>query len=298
MSTAPAQAANPAVFRGVIAIELRDGSPPERAALPAASAGEVAALLGRDLAKLAPDVADCELALLAAHFDPAEALRPTWPLHQHVQELLQRAPGQAQGARVIGFGADAQGALPAPMQADAALAGGGLRVLPFVLRGGAFDSVAEQLESKLFDCGMAQADAALALQEGLGARIEHIRYLSLHDLLAMMAMQYQNAGLESMWTLLETALLVPTDALLLDAPPEPLARYADGEVRIALLDPSAWQARNAPQQDDAAKLERGFHYFQMRCRQYAAVLEAHGVPVQYVHCADGQPHCLHFPLQR
>ena len=43
MSTAPAQAANPAVFRGVIAIELRDGSPPERAALPAASAGEVAA---------------------------------------------------------------------------------------------------------------------------------------------------------------------------------------------------------------------------------------------------------------
>ena len=79
------------------------------------AAGEVAALLGRDLAKLAPDVADCELALLAAHFDPAEALRPTWPLHQHVQELLQRAPGQAQGARVIGFGADAQGALPAPM---------------------------------------------------------------------------------------------------------------------------------------------------------------------------------------
>ncbi len=62
------QASNsPAVFRGVIAIELRDGSPPERAALPAASAGEVAALLGRDLAKLAPDVADCELALLAAH---------------------------------------------------------------------------------------------------------------------------------------------------------------------------------------------------------------------------------------
>ncbi|MEN9311677.1 MAG: hypothetical protein RLY77_1802, partial [Pseudomonadota bacterium] len=155
---------SPAVFRGVIAIELRDGSPPERAALPAAVAGEVAALLGRDLAKLAPDVADCELALLAAHFDPAEALRPAWPLHQHVQELLQRAPGQAQGARVIGFGADAQGALPVPMQADAALAGGGLRVLPFVLRGGAFDSVAEQLESKLFDCGMAQADAALALQ--------------------------------------------------------------------------------------------------------------------------------------
>ena len=288
------QASNsPAVFRGVIAIELRDGSPPERAALPAAVAGEVAALLGRDLAKLAPDVADCELALLAAHFDPAEALRAGWPLHQHTLEMLQRAPGQAQGGRVMGLGADAQGALPAPMQADAALAGGGLRVLPFVLRGGAFDSVAEQLESKLFDCGMAQADTALALQEGLGARIEHIRYLSLHDLLAMMAMQYQNAGLEGLWALLETALLEPAGALLLDAPPEPLARYADGEVRIALLDPSAWQTRNAPTLHDEAKLERGFTLFQMRCRQYAAVLEAHGVPVQYVHCADGGAGCLH-----
>ena len=95
-----------AVFRGVIAIELRDGGMPERAALPADVAGEVAALLGRDLAKLTPDVADCELALMAAHFDPAEALRPGWPLHQRVLELLQRAPGQAQGARVIGFGAD------------------------------------------------------------------------------------------------------------------------------------------------------------------------------------------------
>ena len=285
-------ASSPAVFRGVIAIELRDGTPPERAALPANAAGEVAALLGRDLAKLAPDVADCDLALLAAHFDPAEALRPGWPLHQRVLELLQRAPGQAQGARVMGFGADPQGALPPTMQADPALLGGGLRLLPFVLRGAQVEAAAEQLESKLFDCGMAKADAALALQEGLGAQVEHIRYLSLHDLLAMMAMQYQNAGLDGVWALLETALLEPQGELLLDAAPEPLARYGDGEVRIALLDLPAWHRRNAPALQDAAALERGFARFQMRQRQYAEVLQIHGVPVQYVHCSDGQRDCL------
>lgn len=282
----------PAVFRGFIAIELRDGDMPERAALSAVSAGEVAALLGRDLAKLTPDVADCELALMAAHFDPAEALRPGWPLHQRVIELLQRAPGQAQGARVIGFGADPQGDVPQPLQCDPALAGGGLRVMPFVLRGPGLAAAAEQLESKLFDCGMAQADAALALQDGLGARIEHIRYLSLHDLLAMMAMQYQNVGLDALWSLLDAALLEPDTEFLLDAPPEPLARHANGEIRIALLDPAAWQQRNAPEETDRDRLERGFTGFQMRQRQYAAVLEVHGVPVQFVHCGDGNSDCL------
>ncbi|WP_256645855.1 hypothetical protein [Thermomonas paludicola] len=281
-----------AVFRGFIAIELRDGELPERAALSAASAGEVAALLGRDLAKLAADVMACDLALMAAHFDPAEALRPAWPLHQRVLELLQRAPGQAQGPRAIGFGADAQGQLPPPMQADASLAGGGLRVMPFVLRGDAVGTAGEVLEDLLFDRGMAEADIALALQDGLGARVEHIRYLSLHDLLAMIAMQYQNVGMDALWSLLDAALLEPDTEFLLDAPPEPLVRYASGEIRIALLDPAAWQQRNAPDDTDRDRLERGFAGFQMRQRQYAAVLQAHGLPVNFVHCADGNAACL------
>ena len=67
--------ANPSIFRGVVALELRDGTPPQRAALGVAAAGDLAALLGRDLAALVPGVRDCDLALMAAHFDPAEALR-------------------------------------------------------------------------------------------------------------------------------------------------------------------------------------------------------------------------------
>ena len=56
---------NPSVFRGLVALELRDGAPPRRAALGADAAGELVALLGRDLAALAPGVRDCDLALLA-----------------------------------------------------------------------------------------------------------------------------------------------------------------------------------------------------------------------------------------
>lgn len=281
-----------AAFRGVIALELRDGAPPRRPALDAAAAGDVAAMLGRDLARLAADGGGCDLALLGAHFDPAEALRPGWPLHQRALELLQRAPGRAQGARVVGFGADADGEVPMPLHSDTGLVGGGLRVLPFVLRGDTAASVGDVLEEVLLDRGMAGADLALALQEGLGAQVEHARLLSLHDLAAMMALQYQNVGLAPLWTLLQVALLEPDAEAWLDARPEPLARYGDGEVRIALMDPYAWRKRYVDGDADPPRLEQGYTMFQARQRQFAAVLGAHGVPVQFVHCADGREDCL------
>jgi hypothetical protein len=275
-----------------VALELRDGKPPRHAALGAQAAGDVTALLGRDLAALVPAVRACDLALMGAHFDPAEVLRPGWPLHRRVLELLQRAPGVAASARMVGFGADAQGDVPQPLQCDIELAGGGLRVLPFVLRGDAAGDAGAGLEDLLLDRGMAAADTALALQDGLGAQVEHARYLSLHDLLAMIALQYRNVGLEPLWTLLETALLEPAAEAWLDAAPEPLARYSGGEVRIALMDPGAWHRRFAADVTDGSTLERGFGHFEARQRQFAAVLGAHAVPVQFVHCADGAADCL------
>lgn len=279
-------------FHGVIALELTAGNPPKHAALRADAAGALATQLGRDLAKIVPAAGECDLALFSAHFDPAEVLRPGWPLHRRVLELLQRAPGQAglgheRRPRIVGFGTDAAGHVPQPLQCDAALAGGGLRVLPFLLRGDAAAEVGAQLEDALLDLGMAAADAALGLQEGLVAQVEHVRYLSVHDLAAMIAVQYRNVGLEPLWTLLETALLEADAEAWLDAGQEPLARYAGGEVRIALFDPTAWRARYATNEEDGARLERGFAMFQARQRQFAAVLEAHGVPVQFVHCTDG-----------
>ena len=174
MSLTPAE---PAIFRGVVALELRDGAPPRHPALAAAAAGELVSMLGRDLAALVPGVRDCDLALLAAHFDPAEALRPGWPLHRRASELLQRAPGQAQGARMVGFGADAAGEVPLPLQCEPELQGGGLRILPFVLHGNAARDVGDALEVLLLDRGMAAADTALALQDGLGAQVEHAQAL-------------------------------------------------------------------------------------------------------------------------
>ncbi|KAF1693575.1 hypothetical protein [Pseudoxanthomonas koreensis] len=278
------------VARGVLALELAGGAAPERPALAPEAAGELATRVGRDLAGLVEGAAGLDLVLAAAHFDPAEALRPGWPLHQRLQELHARAPGRGAGPRVLAFGADAGGVVPLPFQAEPALAGGGLRVLPFLLSGdaGAVDAVADALEEKLLQFGMAAADTALLAQDGFGARIEHARYLTAHDLAAMMAMQYDNQGLAPLWNLVEAALLAPQAVEWLDAGAEPLLRLEGGEVRMALFDPAGWcrhyAAAMGGNEGECERMQRVYEHFLARQRQFSAVLEAHGIPVLYVHC--------------
>ena len=278
---------------GVIALELAAGSTPQRAALSAAEASGLAEKLGRDLATHAPQVRDLDLIFAAAHFDPAEALRPGWSLHQRLLELHQRAPGRGEGARIIALGADDTGDIPMPLQADDGLRGGPLRVVPFLLSGDdhTVEAVRERLEAVLLETGMAQADTALLAQTAFGAQIEHARYMTLHDLAAMTAMQYDHGGLGALWPVIETALMAPTDEQWLDAPPEPLLRYAEGEVHIALFEPVAWRARYAAQDATDERLERAYQHFQARQQQIAAVLEAHGIPVTFAHCRSAtDPH--------
>ena len=100
----------------------------------------------------------------------------------------------------------------------------------------------------------------------------------------MTAMQYEHGGLGALWPVIETALVAPAEEQWLDAPPEPLLRYANGEVHIALFEPMAWRARYAPQEATDERLERAYQHFQARQQQIAAVLEAHGIPVTFAHC--------------
>lgn len=274
--------------RGALAIELVPGSAPGRHVADLASAEALAALLARDLARLVPEAAQLELALACGLFDPVELLRPGFPLHAELERLLVLAP-QRGTARIVAFGAH-DGQLPPGLRPDTRLAGP-MRLLPFVLSGAteAMAAVSEQLEAVLLDTGMASADTALLAQDCFAASIEHSRYLTVHDLAAMTAMQYEHAGLGPLWPLIETALLSPDEECWLDAPPEPLVRYANGGARIALLDADAWLLGGftAPDRDEN-RLERAFEQFQMRQRQIDAVLEAHGIEVVFDHCPTGK----------
>lgn len=278
---------------GVLALELSPGAAIGRDALAQDEAGRLAALLGRDLGAMVEGVRELDLVLAAAHFDPAEVLRPGWPLHRRLDEVRARAPQPGAGPRIIALGADRAGNVPLPLQADADLRGGAMRVLPYLLAGeaAAAGAVAARLEALLLDLGMAQADTALLAQEAFDTRVEHARYLTVHDLAAMTSLQYRNQGLEALWHVVETALLTPEDVAHVDQPHEPLVEYAAGEARIGLFSPDAWKARyaaDAPCASDAdrERLERRFALFQARQRQYADVLRVHGIEVVFEQVDD------------
>jgi hypothetical protein len=272
-----------------LALEVAPGDAAPRTALAQADAGALAGSIARDLAGFAPEATQLELVTVGAHYDAVELLRPGWPLYRELEQLAARAPRGASGGRIIAFGAhDAR--LPGALAPSADHAGGPLRLVPLLLGGDGdiVDRVGAAFERELIERGMAGAATALAAQDLFGLRVEHARYLTLHDLMAMVSMQYEHAGIAPLWPILEAALLAPASEEWLDAPPEPLLHYAGGEARIALLSPAAWRARYAVGGDaDCAVLERRFAQFQARQRQFAAVLGAHGVPVTFAHCARG-----------
>jgi hypothetical protein len=279
---------------GALALELRGHAAVASDRLAQADAGALAGLIAQDLARFAAQAATLELVTVGAHYDPVELLRPGWPLHRELDELAARAPrGPDDGGRVIAFGAH-EGQLPGALTPSPEFAGGPLRLVPFVL-GGVADVVAavgDAFERELLERGMASAETALVAQDAFGLQVEHARYLTAHDLAAMMALQYEHAGLAPLWPLLETALLEPASEAWLDAPPEPLVHYVEGEARIALFSPQAWHAHYVPDaacdsDDERERLHRQFGHFERRQRQLAAVLGAHGVPVQFVHCDAG-----------
>jgi hypothetical protein len=234
-----------------------------------------------DLQRLLPGAAGLDLGLAMASFDPAELLRPGWPVFTTLADLLIGAPGERVQARVVSLSAS-EGRMPSTgLQPDRSLRGGPLRLLPFVLRGGA-EHVAEvgrQMESELMEKGMAAAATALAAQTAFGLQLEHARYLSLHDLCAMTAMQYEHAGLAPVWRLLEAALFAPASTEWVEEAGEPPALYASGQVGIGIESPErlshAAEAAGMP----ATSMHR---LRQLRARQWQAVLAAHAISAECI----------------
>jgi hypothetical protein len=253
------------LLRGALALVLRPGIAPGRAGLDLATTSELAALAARDLARFSPGAEAHALGLAGVLFDPVELLRPGWPVHAALGQLLASAPGQGAG-RVIAFAGEG---LPEALWPDPVHADGPLRLVPWALRGplSTLEPVANALEASLLDTGMAPADIALALQAAIGVPIEHVRYVTGHDLAALMAMQYEHAGLGAIWPLVEAAVYGDDGEAWLDAPPEPLIVLRAGAARIA----------NVAGADI---------HVQRRTRQLRALLEAHGVFVEEIGCAD------------
>ena len=278
----------------LLALEPQAGSTASHATLDRDAAAALAALVADDLHACLPQVRQTRLALAGALFDPVELLRPGFPVWATLEELARRVP-RGQLDNVVAFGHH-DGHMPTSiLQPAAEFSGGPLQLLPLCLL--APDSLAaelgEQLEAELVARGEASAPTADWLMRQFGLRLEHARYLSRNDLLAMTCVQYEHVNLAPLWNLLEAALLSPARAESVLSARGLAWRWQAG--RVTVQSPDAWLAAHRGEPGQRA---RDFAALIFELRQYAALLQAHQLPLQLADGGDSAPGCLLETLAR
>ncbi|HET6552478.1 MAG TPA: hypothetical protein VFG49_02985 [Dyella sp.] len=267
----------------VLALELSPGDTPPRRTLTRDEAAELAALIAADLHALVPEVNEARLALAGALFDAVELLRPGFPAWATLDELARRVP-RGHLENVVAFGTH-EGHMPAqPLEPEAAFADGPMRLLPMSLLApeALAEALSEKLEVELVGRGEAGERTADWLMRTLGVHLEHARYLSRNDLLALTCVQYEHVNLAPLWNLLEAALLTPyRDEATMSARGLAL-RYHDGKVQVQ--SPTDWLRQHGGDVDARAHDLAGIVF---ELRQYAALLDAHHLPL--VLAADPTP---------
>jgi hypothetical protein len=258
----------------VLALELAGGEMPDRLELTRDEAQTLAALVADDLRALLPGVEASRFALAGALFDGVELLRPGFPVLATLEELARRVPRVVTAGGVVAFGTH-EGHMPAqPLVPDPHFAGGPMRLIPWMLLVPAdqVEDLSQAMERELAAKGEAGTATSDFLMRTLGMRLEHARYLTRDDLLALTCVQYEHVNLAPLWTMLEAALLTPyKDETALGSRGLPL-RYTEGRVEIPGL--AAWFARDANKGSNAAHELAGTLF---ELRQYAALLAAHHV---------------------
>lgn len=260
----------------VLALELSPGEHPQRLRLSRDEAAELAALVADDLHALLPEVAQARLTLGGAVFDAVELLRPGFPVWATLDELARRVP-RGQLENVVAFGHH-EGRMPAqPLEPDPVYADGPMRLLPLSLLAPEemAQALSERLEVELVGRGEAGARTADWLMRTLGVRLEHARYLSRNDLLALTCVQYEHVNLAPLWQLLEAAMLTPYRPEATLSARGLALRYDDG--KVWMQSPAQWLAL---QHDALAERGHAFAGAVFELRQYAALLQAHGVPLR------------------
>jgi hypothetical protein len=260
----------------VLALELSPGEQPRYLTLGRDEAAELAALVAHDLHALVPQVAQARLALAGSMFDAVELLRPGFPVWATLDELARRVP-RGQLENVVAFGSH-EGHMPAqPLEPDPNYAGGPMRFLPLSLLApeDLASELSDRLEVELVGRGEAGARTSDWLMRCFGIRLEHARFLSRNDLLALTCVQYEHVNLAPLWQLLEAALLTPYRSETVLSARGLSLRYADGKVWAQ--SPAQWLSH---QNGDIAERAHAFAGVMFELRQYSALLHAHGIPLQ------------------
>jgi hypothetical protein len=267
----------------VLAIELSVPAPALLPQLPTEQAAILVDAIAGDLARMLPGVEQLGLAVGGALFDPAQLLRPGWPLFAELAQLYRRQRRGDPDPAVIGFGA-AGGRMASPLlEPEPGLGGGTLLLIPWLLLGDGplLAATAARMEEHFNEQGLAGAAVALFLQQALGLQVAHARYMTRDDLCALTAIQLEHAQMGAGGLLREAAVLAPAQTQFVRSAGGAPWRYAQGSVRAGACGYRAW-AQGPGAAVDAPSRADGFAGFLLEQRRTAALLGAHALAPRWV----------------
>ncbi len=273
---------NPTHVPLLLAVELR--VPPAQAfTLPTEQARFLVDAIAADLLRLLPGVERLGLAGAGALYDPAQILRPAWPIFADLAMLYRGARRGDDAPAVMAFGTAGERMAQPALEPDPHLGGGPLLVLPLVLVGDAddADAIGARAETVFGEQGLAGAAVTLFLNQALGVTVEHARYFTHHDLCALTAIQLEHAEMGAAWPLIEAALLSPERDEFVISPEGQPWLYRLGEVRGAARGFAAW-ARGPGARLSVEGRRQGCLAWLRETRAFASLLAAHGLPPIWV----------------
>lgn len=259
----------------------------ENAARPAradrSGAEQLLAHVAADLAEQLPGAQRCVLTLPGALYDQTQLLQPGYPLFETLESLAESSlAGRDFEPRLLSFGSDAEGRMPAPALEPArdvppAL----LQVLPAVMSAPAsvLEPLAEASEHRFLESGQLSPQSAKALEAQFGIGVTHARLMTVTDLHAMLRLQLENFGFAGLWTLLDAALEASQPVEVSTDRGHRFA-YRDGSVTGEFQTFDHW-ARDGAGKDLPAErqaLAAAYADWTREFRQYLTTLSAHAVP--------------------
>lgn len=272
------------------------GERPASPGLPGRTAcDQLLSHLAADLARVFPEIERCDLAVAGALYDQTQIVRPGYPVHAALDDLLSPGPAAAaHGRKRLAAAASDDGAMPDPrLQPDRSNPPGLLLSLPLSVGGdpGLVEPLAEAMEHRFLEQGQLSAHAARAVEAQFGIAVNHARFMTLTDLLALLRLQLEHFGFLPLWELLYAALTDAPGPVAAEARQGQCFEWREGAVHGAFQTFDQWAAHDPLSAGDGAdeSLAAGYAQWMREYRQYLTTLGAHAVPVvQHAASLDGE----------
>ncbi len=253
-------------------------------------AEQMLAHVAADLGSMIHGISQCSLVSVGALFDQTQLLRPGFPAFSALNELLTArhsdADHGAETPRLVSLGAE-NGSLPAgPLMPDPKIPIGPLQLLPILVRG-PIERVAalgEDMEQRFMETGQLSAHSAGWLESAFGVSVQHARFMTMADLMAMFRIQLEHFGFLPLWRLIDAALLTAVDEdarqYITDAGLS--LGWSSDRVQINFETFNYWSSVGGGKQLAAHGqiLATGYANWTRELRRYANTLSAHDIPTE------------------